>query len=175
MARPSKLTPLEQRTIAEMRSPSLGARRIARITGVGLSLVKRIFRLYRKPAALPGSQPRLALPSPSILIRPDCPVCGARHVELTFGICAGCRKYSETWGKRPLFRGRCFMCSRDTLIVEGVMDFEGGQGLCGPCWAQRRAALLAETVAAYEREHRQELPDSRGLAWDRTRGFWKAV
>ena len=62
MGRKPVLTFEQQASIQAMRTQGRGAKSIARIAGIGLSMVKRIFRKWRTAKALPGSPPQLALP-----------------------------------------------------------------------------------------------------------------
>ena len=71
----------------------------------------------------------------------------------------------QTWGKRPIGRGRCSGRYHEGVSRDGVLIFElftDGSGLCGPC----RALHYRQVFAGLREEQRPPERDSRGLTWD---------
>jgi len=175
MGRKRVLSPEQEAQIVQAHAEGLGIKRLVRKFGLGFSLIVRTLRRAPRPTRR-SRDPRRGKPCrlPGFWPCRTAPACGAKHVKLVFGICESCYKLGQEWGKRPICRGRCYRCSWDTLLVEGVVDGMGGQGLCGLCWQAQRAAIWAETEREWNRQQAVRKPDSRGLVPTENGLGWRA-
>jgi hypothetical protein len=185
MGRKAVLTDEEQESIRALHAGGKGAKAIARSVGVGLSMVKRLFRKWRRPPALPAPEPIAALPvEPEHEIRAlplpadhgTCPVCSGRAALLPgLGICQACLdREMQLYRSRPIGWGRCWRCADDRPIHLWT-SVPGGLYAEGLCGQHKNAELF--TLSRQEVEaRRRPVVDSRGLYWDENwrGGSWRA-
>lgn len=187
MGRPRESTAGQDAEILRLHAAEgLGTLRIAKKLGLRRSLVWRVLHRTKPTKALPGSPAVGALPvepqheTRALPLPADhgrCKGCGKPAALQAAELCAECMAdLTARFGTRPVARGLCYRCGKRDIVL-GIVAKGAGyiEGLCLEDWWREQASMAADSEARYQRQHAEELPDSRGLAWDGTRGFWKAI
>ena len=170
--RPPVLTVEQQAGIQAMRVQGRGAKSIAHMVGITVSMVNRVFAKWRPRRERPGSPAAVALPvEPVHPVRAlplpadsgRCP-CGGRAVLVAvLGVCQACvDREVKDFGGRPVARGFCWRCATHGALLHQITT--GGnvvEGYCGSCWAREQASILKRAAAVPSRPE----PDSRGLVY----------
>ena len=171
--RPPVLTVEQQAGIQAMRVQGRGAKSIAHMVGITVSMVKRVFAKWRPRRELPGSPAVAALPvEPVHPVRAlplpvdsgRCPLCGGQAVLVSdLGVCQTClARDVRTYGERPVARGFCWVCAKHGALLHVLTTGNTVvEGQCGECWAWERSSILKRAAAVPSRPE----PDSRGIVY----------